>query len=327
MLRIGPSDVSGVFGFPVTPAVSGAESWRSSGTVDVDAQASTVRKLVDAGVGGIAVMGTTGEGMNLTLDEFRTTVDVTVEAVGGRIPVFAGVTGLNTRDAVERGRYVHARGAGILSGLPMWQELSQQNAIQFYKDLAEAFPDTSVMVYENPVAFRVTFAAESWQQLSRIPNVVAAKVGTDPTTMINALRLVGHDLRLMPIDRLLPTYSEYGAGACWSTDVALGPWAVLAMARACQKGELARAREIQAEFLELDRRFGIPLADIHRYSSSWHKLTADAAGWSRGGATRPPLVHVPREVVEKALLFGREYARLAEKYRSSAATDARVPSA
>lgn len=315
MQRIGPSDVSGAIAFIVSPAKDGADSWRSQDTLDTESMADNVRKLVEAGIGGIATQGTTGEGNQLTEDEFHAVVETVVGAAGGRVPVFAGVTSLNTRDTIRRAEYAEAHGVqGVLSGLPMWSQLSIENAVQYYRDLAEAMPRLGVMVYENPWAFRVSFTQAAWKELSLIPNVVAAKTTSDPFTMVGAFKQVGDRLTLMPIDRILPYYWEYGARACWTTDVSLGPWLVLAMVHACREGNLAEARRIQLELNQLDEQYGLG-HQIHQYSSAWHKLNADAAGWTRGGPSRPPLMHFPPGFEEKAHEFGRRYAAMAERFR------------
>ena len=64
-----------------------------------------VRHLIErAGVYGLAVGGSTGEGHTLSLDELRLSVAAAVEEAAGRVPVIAGIIVDSTRQAIERGR-------------------------------------------------------------------------------------------------------------------------------------------------------------------------------------------------------------------------------
>jgi len=65
-----------------------------------------VRYLIDAGVHGVAVGGSTGEGHTLTTDEIRRLTEIAVEEAAGRIPVITGIIVDSTRQAIERGRAV-----------------------------------------------------------------------------------------------------------------------------------------------------------------------------------------------------------------------------
>jgi len=73
--------------------------------LDEGALRAEVRYLVEvAGVHGLAVGGSTGEGHTLSTDELRYIVGATVEETQGRVPVVAGIIVDSTRQAVERSR-------------------------------------------------------------------------------------------------------------------------------------------------------------------------------------------------------------------------------
>jgi 4-hydroxy-tetrahydrodipicolinate synthase len=74
---------------------------------DIDERAlrADVRYLIqEAGVHGLAVGGSTGEGHTLSTGELRHIVGAAVEEANGRVPVIAGIIVDSTRQAVERGR-------------------------------------------------------------------------------------------------------------------------------------------------------------------------------------------------------------------------------
>jgi 4-hydroxy-tetrahydrodipicolinate synthase len=74
-----------------------------------------------AQVHGLAVCGSTGEGHTLTTEETRRIVGWTVEEVGGRIPVIAGIIADSTAATIERGRAVADLGVAALQVTPVHQ--------------------------------------------------------------------------------------------------------------------------------------------------------------------------------------------------------------
>jgi 4-hydroxy-tetrahydrodipicolinate synthase len=74
--------------------------------IDIIAFRQEVRYFINAGVHGIAVGGSTGEGHTLTTDEIRRLTEIAVEEAAGRIPVITGIIVDSTRQAVERGKAV-----------------------------------------------------------------------------------------------------------------------------------------------------------------------------------------------------------------------------
>ncbi|MFQ6043761.1 MAG: dihydrodipicolinate synthase family protein [Candidatus Poribacteria bacterium] len=74
--------------------------------IDTNAFREEVRYLIDAGVHGIAVGGSTGEGHTLTTEEIRCLTEIALEESAGRIPVITGIIVDSTKQAIERGRVV-----------------------------------------------------------------------------------------------------------------------------------------------------------------------------------------------------------------------------
>ena len=77
---------NGLLFFPVTP-------YQSDGDVDLDELAAHVKRGVDAGAGGVFAACGTGEFSALEPEEYGAVVATAVEAIAGRVPVFAGAGG------------------------------------------------------------------------------------------------------------------------------------------------------------------------------------------------------------------------------------------
>ena len=66
-----------------------------------------VRFLIEkAGVHGLAVGGSTGEGHTLSTQELRNSVAATIEEARDRVPVIAGIIVDSTQQAIEKGKAV-----------------------------------------------------------------------------------------------------------------------------------------------------------------------------------------------------------------------------
>ena len=93
---------------------------RADGTIDEQAHRTEVRHMVErAGVHGLAVCGSTGEGHTLSTDETRRIVGWTVEEVKGRVPVIAGIITDSTQATIERAKAVADLGVAALQVTPV----------------------------------------------------------------------------------------------------------------------------------------------------------------------------------------------------------------
>ena len=79
-----------------------ATAFDSAGELDSKALARQVEWLIQAGVRGVAIGGSTGEGHTLDTDEFRAAIAAAADAAAGEVPVVAGIITDSTRDAVRR---------------------------------------------------------------------------------------------------------------------------------------------------------------------------------------------------------------------------------
>src|SRR6478735_8689421 len=124
--------LDGVLFFPVTP-------FTAAGEVDLDKLAAHIAKGVDAGPGGVFVACGTGEFHALEAEEFTRVVRTAVEAVAGRVPVYAGAGG----------SVAQAAGAdGLLLLPPYLVTMPQQGLIAYTRAVAEA-TTLPVIVYNR----------------------------------------------------------------------------------------------------------------------------------------------------------------------------------
>lgn len=330
--RLTMADIRGCWAIIPTPATPNASDPAARDTVDLDETARVVEALIADGVDGILSLGTLGECAALTWAEKRAFISTMVETARGRVPVFGGTTTLSTRETIEQTRAAADLGAsGTMVGPPMWNTPDVATAARFYRDVAEAVPDTAICIYANPGVFKFDFPPPFWAQVSQIPQVVMAKT-IFAGTYLRDQRASGGRIRLLPLD------SEYYAAArmdpdsavaFWSSGAACGPAPVVALrdlvAEAKRTGDWTASRELSDKINKaiLPILVNGDMAQFHIHNVTLEKVRMDAAGWMVAGPNRPPHQEAPQLILDCARAGGEAWAELQREYAASLAGAAR----
>lgn len=319
------ADLRGVMAYPPTPALPGAERVDAQDTVDVVETERMVKALINDGVDAIATNGTLGECAALTLDEWKTFATAVVETAHGvnpDFPVFIGATTLNTRDTISRMKFLRDIGAnGTLMGQPMWGDMVAPAMEKFYRDIAEAVPELSIVVYDNYAAFGTMIPRSVYKSLVDLPQVVAVKYAGGASVGFryhNDMAWTGKNFPLMPIETdWYPAWEMYGedlVGMAWSSTTAMGPGPVLALRDALREGRMDDARWITERLRWAHEPFlvGQNFPEFAKYNVSLEKIRVNAAGYMQTGSSRVPYTDdiVPEEHVKSTLDHVERYKQI-----------------
>ena len=324
-MKLTPADMVGLVGILPTPATPDASDWRTENSVNLPETEKMTRLIVDAGVDILKTNGTFGEAATLTEAEHLAFNRCVIDTIGGRVPLFAGVGTLNTRDTIRRGKALVDSGAdGLFVGRPMWLALDQQQIVSFYRDVAEALPGVPLIVYDNPIAFKGKISQDAYIELGKIPEVIASKHVGGPALESDAIALEG-------ACRILPLVSDWYRTArerpdlmtaAWTGHVACAPAPLVALARAIKKRDWDAAEGISQKCIwaESAMFIGGELADFMNYSIQIGHLRFAAAGLIDPGPPRPPYVGLPESYQAGGTETGRRWSVLQKEF-----TAARVP--
>lgn len=145
------------------------------GSLDLEATAAHADKCVEAGVSGIITLGTLGENNSLRVDEKDAVTRAVLEAVRGRVPVISGIGEYTAEFAIERIRDAERAGVDGLMVLPgMVYQQDAREAIAHFGAIAEATA-LPIMIYNNPVGYKVDLSPADFVELARHENIVAVK--------------------------------------------------------------------------------------------------------------------------------------------------------
>ena len=235
------------FGEVITAMVT---PFGGDGILDVDGAVSLARWLTENGSDGLVLAGTTGEGPVLTDVEKLELWTAVARAV--TVPVIAGSSTNDTAHSVALTRKAAATGvAGVLAVTPYYNRPSQAGLEAHFRAVAEV-TDLPVLIYDIPIRTGRKVSHDVLVRLAReVPNVVGVKdAALDVAASARLIADVSDQFEVYSgnDDQTLPLLA---VGAVGVISVA-SHWAGAAigeMISAFTKGDVARARELNARLL------------------------------------------------------------------------------
>ncbi len=156
-------------------------------SLNIEGTLKHVEAMIEAGIHGIIMLGTVGENCSLEYAEKLEVLRATVEHVNGRIPVLTGVAEYTTRLA---GRFAaDAQQAGVdgLMVLPaMVYNSDPRETAAHFRGVASA-SDLPIMIYNNPVSYKVDIKPEEFAELADESKFVAIKESSEDCRRITDL--------------------------------------------------------------------------------------------------------------------------------------------
>lgn len=133
--------------------------------------------VIDGGVLGILAFGSNGEFYVIEEDEMERGLKIMVDQAAGRVPVYFGIGAISTKKCVRLAKMAVANGAAGISILqPMFLKPTETELFQHFKTIADAVPETPVLLYNNPGRVNYTMSANLVDRLAHeVENIVGMK--------------------------------------------------------------------------------------------------------------------------------------------------------
>ena len=218
-----------------------------------------INYLIDSGVHGIFVCGSQGESYALTEDEKKRVIEISVDEVNGRVPVYAGTGAVTTKMTIELSRYAVNVGADAVTIVtPYFIKLSQDELYVHYKCIAESV-DSPILIYNNPGRTNVNLEAETVKKLAEIDNIVGIKDSSGDLTLTAQYIMKCPDefAVLAGRDSLILATLLYGGKGAVAATANVAPRLVVGIYENFIKGDLEKARELQFKILPLRLAFSL----------------------------------------------------------------------
>ena len=153
-------------------------------SLNLEALKDHIRYMIAGGLGmGQGVMicpSGSGEYLALSADEHRQMVKTAVEASDGRIPVVAGVAGININDVIALAKSARRAGAKYaMIPAPFYDSIDQDGIYEWYRILSESL-DMGIMIYDQSWRgdLRTTLGLPLIERLAGLKNIVSLKNGS-----------------------------------------------------------------------------------------------------------------------------------------------------
>lgn len=204
--------------------------------------------VIDNGVHGVFVLGSSGEIYGLTDAQKQKVVEITVEHVNGRVPVYAGASEITTRDCIKTAQMVQrVGGVSALSVLtPYFMTPTQSELVEHYRQIAEA-TDLPILAYSNPGRTNVRVPLDAALQLAEIPNIIGIKDSAgDLTLTSDYIRECPKDFSvLVGRDTLIYPALAMGASGAIASTANIAPRLLSEIYNRYQADDLAGALDLQ----------------------------------------------------------------------------------
>ncbi len=246
---------------------------------------------VEAGVHGIIIGGSLGEASTITVQEKEELVEFSVEYLNGKIPVILNIAESSTKDAIQQAIYAHNWGAdGIMLLPPMRYKTDDRETISYFKAVANS-TDLPIMIYNNPVDYKIDTRPDMFDELVACKNITALKESSrDVTNLTRMKNRFGDRFKILcGVDTLAMEELCLGADGLVAGLVCAFPKETVAIYNLVKAGKIEEAIKIYRWFMPLLE------LDIHPKLVQYIKLAAAQVGISNEYVRAPRLTLIGEE--------------------------------
>ena len=235
----------------VMPAVT--TKFTDADELDLEMFKVNLQAQLDAGVHGIVLGGTLGEASTLTDEEKRLLTRETVLFVNGKVPVLINIAEQSTKGAIEAARKASEDGAsGLMMLPPMRYNAGDRETVEYFKAVANS-TSLPIMVYNNPVDYKIEVTLNMFEELLECENIEAVKESTRDISNVTRIKnRFGDRLSILTgVDTLALESLLMGADGWVAGLVCAFPAETVAIYELQKAGRIQEAIEIYRWFLPL----------------------------------------------------------------------------
>ena len=224
-------------------------------SMDEGALKSQLDHLVDAGVHGIVVGGSTGEYYAQSMEERITQMNVVAKHLGGRLPMIVGTGATRTEESITYA--LAARDAGakclLVNSPPYAVPTERENALHALA--IDRAADLPIMLYNYPGRTSVEMGADYLDRVGRSPNFCAIKESSGDINRVHMLaRDYPHIQMSCGMDDQALEFFAWGARSWVCAGSNFLPKEHVALYNACAvQGDFNKGRGIMSAMLPLMR--------------------------------------------------------------------------
>lgn len=144
-------------------------------TLDVEGLERLIEHVIQGGVSGIFILGTTGEAQSLSFDLRVEMIKQTSRILKNRLPLLVGISDTSIVDSVRLAQIASACGAdAVVSAPPYYFATGQPELVEFYESLIPQL-ELPIFLYNIPNNTKVSFAPSTVKKIAEMRKVIGFK--------------------------------------------------------------------------------------------------------------------------------------------------------
>ena len=225
------------------------------GSINYDKLEELIEYQIANSTDAIIICGTTGESSTMTHGEHLKTIMFAIDKTAGRVPVIAGTGSNCTETAIMMSKEAASYGAdALLLVTPYYNKATQKGLIAHYTAIADAVPETPIILYNVPSRTGCNILPETAAALCKnVKNIVGIKAASgDLSQIAKMMSLADGAIELYSgnDDQVLPILSLGGQGVI-SVLSNVAPRETHDMVMKYLEGDLDGARKLQLDMIPL----------------------------------------------------------------------------
>ena len=164
----------------VIPAFSAC--YDEKGEISPERVRKLARYLLEKGVQGLYVGGSSGECIYQSVAERKVVLENVMAEVGGKMTIIAHVACNNTADSQDLARHAESLGVDAIAAIPpIYFHLPPYGIAEYWNDISAAAPNTGFIIYNIPQLAGVALTPALLDEMRKNPRVIGVKNSSMPT--------------------------------------------------------------------------------------------------------------------------------------------------
>lgn len=224
-------------------------------TLDVKGLERLIEHVVQGGVHGVFVLGTTGEAQSLSYKLREEMIEKSSKILNNRLPLLVGISDTSVEDSVQLSKVAKKHGAyAVVSAPPYYFAAGQPELIDFYENLISQI-ELPIFLYNMPTHTKVSFAPSTIKELAKDEKVIGFK---DSSANGTYLQSVMYEMRLKKDFAIFVGPEEMtaesvllGASGGVNGGANMFPKLYVELYNAAKAGDLEKIRELQKVVMQV----------------------------------------------------------------------------
>ena len=218
-----------------------------NGKVSAERTRNFTQYLIDKGVKGLYVGGSSGECIYQTVEERKVTLENVMAVAKGKLTVIAHVACNSTADSMDLAAHAESLGVDAIAAIPpIYFRLPDHAIAQYWNDISSAAPNTDFVIYNIPQLAGVALSVSLYKEMMKNPRVIGVKNSSMPVQDIQMFKDAGGDNHIVfngPDEQLVSGLAMGADGGIGGT-YGVMPEVYLTIAKLVSQNKMAEARDL-----------------------------------------------------------------------------------